>query len=547
MAYLPAVPRLLAQESTAYPDQQQDQQQDQPQDQQPDQDAGQPDQTAGQPAARAIRLGYVEGDVTLSQNGQVITDQAVVNTPLLEGMTLATDDDGRAAIQFEDGSVARIAPDSSLTLAVLRGAGSNAQAELDVDRGLAYFELQDTGQAGQISVRFGDSVVTASGFTILRVDDDTPPGALAVFSGTAHLTRDSGLAVEVRGGESVTLSADDPDGYNLAETIPQNSWDQWNSDRDQALNAQSEQQSGPPAGVAPQNGDESNNPAWNDLDANGTWYNVPGQGYVWSPYQAANPDFDPYGDGNWVGTLTFGYVWVSAYPWGFLPYEFGDWNFYPGFGWGWAPGRHCHPWWTTGHYGGANIGFAPGWYHRVPRPISPHGPFPRHPMPMIAVNRKPMVWNVGLPDRGRNAPVTINGRTAMAVRTLPARSAYEHATVFGFRDGHASAILGSPARPLPTERYGFTITRPPDEFSFTRRGIAPRRNYIPRNGSAPRSNFAPQFHFSQPSRSFPPARSFAPPARNFGGGSRYSGGGFRGSGNRGGGGGSGGGHDGGRR
>ena len=38
-------------------------------------------------------------------------------------MTLATGDDGRAEIQFEDGSVARISPDSSLTLSALRGQG----------------------------------------------------------------------------------------------------------------------------------------------------------------------------------------------------------------------------------------------------------------------------------------------------------------------------------------------------------------------------------------------------------------------------------------
>src|ERR1700752_4154100 len=66
----------------------------------------------GQPA-RAVRLSYVDGKVTLSQDNQVVTDQAVANTPLLEGMTLSTADDGRAEVQFEDGSVARLSPDSS--------------------------------------------------------------------------------------------------------------------------------------------------------------------------------------------------------------------------------------------------------------------------------------------------------------------------------------------------------------------------------------------------------------------------------------------------
>ena len=82
------------------------------------QDQAQP-QGPGQPA-RAVRLSYVDGQVTLSQGGQVLAQQAVANTPLLEGMQLTTADSGKAEIQFEDGSVARLSPDSSLTLQVFK-------------------------------------------------------------------------------------------------------------------------------------------------------------------------------------------------------------------------------------------------------------------------------------------------------------------------------------------------------------------------------------------------------------------------------------------
>ncbi|MGD1107937.1 MAG: hypothetical protein ABR865_12915, partial [Terracidiphilus sp.] len=72
----------------------------------PVQDQG---QGTGQPA-RAVRLSYVDGQVTLAQGGQVLAQQAVANTPLLEGMQLTTADSGKAEIQFEDGSVARVSP-----------------------------------------------------------------------------------------------------------------------------------------------------------------------------------------------------------------------------------------------------------------------------------------------------------------------------------------------------------------------------------------------------------------------------------------------------
>ena len=121
--------------------------------------------------------------------------------------------------------------------------------------------------------------------------------------------------------------------YQLAESIEPDSWDAWNSDRDQALTAEAAAQTGASANLG-----EPQNPAWNDLDANGNWYDVPGQGYVWSPYEAASAAFDPYGYGNWMWTPGYGYLWISGYPWGYMPFQCGAWNYFDGFGWGWAPG-----------------------------------------------------------------------------------------------------------------------------------------------------------------------------------------------------------------
>jgi hypothetical protein len=102
------------------------------------------------PAARAVRLSDVDGQVQISQGKQTLAASAVANTPLFEGTTVTTADDGRAEIQFEDGSVARLSPNSALTLTVLRGAGANGEAEITLNGGLGYFELQGAGQAGVI-------------------------------------------------------------------------------------------------------------------------------------------------------------------------------------------------------------------------------------------------------------------------------------------------------------------------------------------------------------------------------------------------------------
>ena len=177
-------------------------------------------QGTGQPA-RAVRLSFVEGQVSLAQGNQVLATQAVANTPLFEGTQLTTSDNGKAEIQFEDGSVVRIAPDSMLTLRVLRGAGAGADAELTVNSGLSYFEFQGGGQAGQMSVHFGSSVATTSGFTVLRVAMDTPPGSLAVFSGNVHVRvgPSDAVSADLHGGENIALNPADPSQYSLAESI----------------------------------------------------------------------------------------------------------------------------------------------------------------------------------------------------------------------------------------------------------------------------------------------------------------------------------------
>jgi len=382
----------------------------------------------GQGAAGAARLSSVDGQVRLSQGGQVIADPAVINAPLFAGTRVETGDDGKAEIQFDDGSVARLSPDSTLTLTSVGGQGG---AAIVLEGGLGYFELQGGGQGGQMRVAFGDSVATATGFTVMRIKLDNPPGEIAVFSGNAHVERGNSLAVDLHGGESVGLNGNDPSQYNLAETIEPDSWDAWNTDRDQALNAEAADQTGAANNFV---NNSAPNPAWNDLDANGSWYNVPGQGYIWSPYEASNAGWDPYGNGNWMWTPGYGYIFVSGNPWGYMPYQCGMWNYYDGFGWGWAPGMGmgvnlrmggCHPWWGRGGAGyGLNIGRAPVGYRSIVMPRAPGG-LGRTPPKVISVNRGGFAERTsGVPARNINTAVQIGGQTVMPLRPMPTHQTY---------------------------------------------------------------------------------------------------------------------------
>jgi len=407
----------------------------------------------GAPAAQAVRLGNVDGRVQITQDGQLLADPALVNTPLFEGSQVAALDEGRAELQFEDGSVARLSPNSSVLLKVLSGQGASVQAEIELLGGLGYFELK--GAAGQMRIRFGESVVTASGPTILRINLDNLPGELAVFSGNAHLERGGKASLDLQGGESVTLNNADASRYNLAESIEPDSWDAWNADRDEDLAAEGARRTGAESGLA-----DSGSQAWNDLDASGNWYNVPGEGMVWAPYDAANAGWDPYGNGYWMWTPRFGYIWVSGDAWGYMPYQCGAWNFYNDFGWGWAPGM-CSPWWGGGGgYYGINIGRGPGGYRFPVRPHRPIGGRGHGPHPLVPVNHRP-ASGIGPGARGRNAPVTIGGHTLLPLRPLAPRSAYgQNRENYVYRPQPGGAGVRTPFEPGHSATPGAGGNRP---------------------------------------------------------------------------------------
>jgi hypothetical protein len=499
------------------------------------------------PTTSAARLSDVDGQVQLSQGGQVLASQAMVNAPLFEGTEISTSEDGRAEVQFEDGSVARVSPNSSITIGVLRRQGASTVTELTLNGGLGYFEIQSSTEPNNFRVRFGNSVATASGFTILRINLDNPPGEMAVFSGNAHVEGSNSLAVDMHGGETLKLSGDMPGNYTVSDVIEPDSWDTWNSDRDQALTAQEAQRT-----TATDSVPDSNNPAWSDLDANGNWYDVPGQGYVWSPDEAENPGWDPYGCGSWMWTPGYGYVWVSCESWGYMPYAYGSWSYYNGFGWGWAPG-FGNPWWCGGVYT-VNIHNAPYRYEppRRPRggPVRPASPVhvaggKYQPYPIVPVNRNSGDIH-GAPVRVRSGPVTVAGNTVVPMRPIaPSLRPTAPRTGFVRETGQRANTPqnGSlnPSRPIygiDTGSQGI-IARPPGYFgnTYSPRPSAPASGYYPQRPAPPSGGYSPQPRPSAPAGGYSMPRPVAPshgsysapmpsrPAPSMGGGAPHMSGG----------------------
>ena len=92
------------------------------------------------------------------------------------------------------------------------------------------------------------------------------------------------------------------------------------------------------------------------LDEYGQWINVQDLGTVWQPNVSA--DWQPFYDGHWVWT-SYGWMWDSYEPFGWVVYHYGYWDNDPQFGWIWIPTYQWTPanvnWYNQNGY----IGWSP--------------------------------------------------------------------------------------------------------------------------------------------------------------------------------------------
>ncbi|MFZ0663188.1 MAG: FecR family protein [Acidobacteriaceae bacterium] len=476
-------------------------------------------QPAPESHVRAVRLSDVHGGVQVLQAGEVAFQQAELNMPVVEGMKLVTAEDGRAEVQFEDGSVARVTPNSSITLTELaRSDDGTTITVIEADTGLTYYELN--GRAGQYKVRFGQDTIAPVDASIFRLDRDNPAAELAVMHGSVHVSDDENLALDVHTDQSVKFDPQNADEYQLLQSVTASTWDQWNSDRDEALAVMDEN-----ATEARANSDEPNNPAWSDLDANGNWYNVPGEGLGWSP-SGVGDDWDPYGLGAWGYYSGIGYTWISGYSWGWWPYRCGLWSWFGDFGWMWFPGN-C---------GWGGMGFGVGWYPYGAIVAAPPGyRYPRRPGRIHHPGRRPI-------DHPRHGPVLhqnliavnrgpkfTNQFRSVGVKTVPRLLFYDGQNIAPVKktvrveqggplgEGFATAVRRS--------RFGFEIPAPgaPGRGAYAGSAYAGSM-YRPRTqrggtvyqpGMHPRPGFTPAPVFRAPARApafhAPPPVFHAPP------------------------------------
>ncbi|MGC1871889.1 MAG: FecR family protein [Acidobacteriaceae bacterium] len=316
--------------------------------------AGAPGPMAVTQNVRVVRLSDVEGTVQIVRDHQTEFSHAVMNMPLTQGAEIETGPDGRAEVEFEDGSVSRITPNSSLTLTNLSTSSTGAlETTLEQPKGLVYYELRSDPRSN-FTVEFGDHKVTPAVNSTFRVDLNSNPSEVAVIDGRVQvLGANNEVATAVPQNKMIAFQASSNTPYTITDGIIPNGFDQWNDQRDEEAAKQASNQT---VARTQQGGGSMLEGGWGygwgDLDSYGGWYPLPGYGMVWQPY-GAGPGFNPYGYGSWANIGGFGVTWISGYPWGWLPFQCGGWSYIGSFGWGWMPGG-CG-------FGGIGFGYGYGY------------------------------------------------------------------------------------------------------------------------------------------------------------------------------------------
>lgn len=97
---------------------------------------------------------------------------------------------------------------------------------------------------------------------------------------------------------------------------------------------------------------------YDELSDYGDWILIEPYGFVFRP-RTRFASWTPYWDGFWSPSDSYGWVWVSAEPYGWATFHYGRWVEDPYQGWVWIPGLDWAPAWVSWAGSGDYVGWSP--------------------------------------------------------------------------------------------------------------------------------------------------------------------------------------------
>jgi hypothetical protein len=465
---------------------------------------------------RIIRISYVQGDVRLARdvkgdplagNENITWENAELNLPIRQGFVISTEN-GRAEVEFENGSLALIGENTVLQFFDLSLEDGSKTTRLVLRQGTASFSVNPSN-GDYFSVTGGDFSVEADGHSTFRLDNFDDGSRVNVMKGRVNVLRKKGSTLLDK-GQTLSMKADDPKNFDIAtNTSTGDDFDKWSANRISAENN----------GIAAAQ-QYVNSPNYSSglssLYTYGAFY--PCQfGNCWRPY-GVGLGWSPFDSGFWFTDPSIGMSFIGNQPWGWLPYHYGGWLFDPTYGWLWSPNAFG----GSGLYGGYP-GYLPvtGTWLRGGKGKGPIGIVPTHPLDAKSKTPQNLARGVFTVNNGTIGRITAAtaGEQWKTVKSIPkgtinARVANTTAPVRIERTmagGNSSLVYDAASHRYVNSSAAATNARVGATGSPV--GAANARSAAPASTSAMRTANPGARPTAAPARSFSaPGRSMAPPS-----------------------------------
>ena len=311
------------------------------------------------------RVSYFEGTVSFNRGDDPDDWQpASINYPMTLGDRIWAGSDGRVEIQLRGGTV-YLGPGTDM--AVLDLTGDVRQLSLTLGTASLRLSRLEPGEVFEVATPNVSVTFETPGVYRIDVDEDGNSRA-SVYQGRAYAAA-AGGQVELERGDQVRVRGIDRPDYDVVGLARADGWDQWVEKRARLYRSvRSASYVNPEISGA------------GDLDAYGSWENVPDYGAVWFP-TVTSAGWEPYRAGRWTWRDPWGWTWLSSEPWGWAPYHYGRWAVVRS-RWCWVPvgPRDHYPGYSPAIVG--FVGGGPGWSVSVSAggfvgwfPLGPREPF----------------------------------------------------------------------------------------------------------------------------------------------------------------------------
>ena len=459
--------------------------------------------------ARIVRLSLVQGDVRFARDvkGDPLADShgdweaAVLNLPIRQGYVLATDN-GRAAVEFENGAMAFLAENTVLEFYDLSSEDGGFTTRLILRQGSAEFTV-NPARGDYFSVTGGDFSVQAETRATFRMNNFEDGSNVNVLHGRlTALTK--GKSTEIAKGQSLSMTAGESDEFEARQALGEDEFDQWVAGRIESSNAAT-------ASASQYSTSYNYTSGFGDLYTYGTWLPIAGYGNCWRPY-GVGLGWSPFDFGSWYFDPVFGWSFLGGQPWGWLPYHYGGWLFRTGVGWVWS---------QTGSFGGGGFGrwrpVTGVWMRSAGGTV---GIVPSHPLD--TKGKTPLNLSAGLfevTSRGVTSALSPETGERWKVEKNPARDVMQSQLAPAAPPPRVSRMMaenGGAARRVAAGNHNSAIIFDRMEQRFVNSGDQGARLSAEqqRSGNVPRQ-VAPTSDRAAgrevPSGSVPSARSVAPP------------------------------------